>query len=77
MTSAQERPPFYDTTEKPETRQRAEGPNPWALGDGPLPRNVRDLVAEIKALAAARGEILRHHAQDCECRACSDMRRVA
>ncbi len=45
--------------------------NPWARGDGPLPDNDGDLIAEIKALAAARRRDAENHPTSCRCDGCS------
>lgn len=56
-----------DTTEaEPST----PGPNPWAYGSGPLPRDEAALVAEIKSLAAARRQDARTHRPFCLCDGC-------
>lgn len=53
-----------DDTPKP-------APNPWVRGDGPLPRSTADLIAQIKALAAARQrDALTHNRRTCPCDGC-------
>lgn len=44
--------------------------NIWAYGDGPLPDSEEKLIAEIKALAAARREDALTHLKSCKCDGC-------
>jgi hypothetical protein len=56
------------TEKKPST-------SPWARGDGPLPENDHDLIAEIKALAAARRNDALKHLPGCQCDGCKIRRK--
>jgi hypothetical protein len=45
-------------------------PNPWAIGESPLPDSNEQLVDEIKALAAARRQDTLSHPEACTCDGC-------
>lgn len=47
-----------------------EPPNPWTLGDDPLPEAPERLIAEIKAFAALRRRDAAAHPQGHNCEAC-------
>lgn len=47
-----------------------EPPNPWTLGDGPLPEDPIRLIEEIKAFAAQRQRDAATHPQGHNCEAC-------
>jgi hypothetical protein len=48
----------------------ADIPNPFTSGDGPLPTDDSELVAQIKALAAARERHALTHRWNCNCDGC-------
>lgn len=55
--------------------KNTEPPNPWCMGDGPLPDDERLLVTQIKAYAAARRNEARYHQGPCSCLGCVVRRR--
>lgn len=47
-----------------------EPPNPWCLGDDPLPADTRLLITQVKAYAQARRNDAARHFQPCTCLGC-------
>jgi hypothetical protein len=54
-----------------------KAPSAFARGDGPRPASLKDLITEIKGLAAVRRREALDHEEDCPCDGCRVARRAA